>query len=279
MDKTTKLEKSETSETHHAESLARTIPLVRGESAEAVRQTYSQLSSQEERDAFWSEWLDTLDRTAAHGWRGLYEALNLLRESDYWSRHGYESFEDFWKDQGRFPFEQLLNLEHTYHFAKAACPDLFDVSYDAAESALKSVFSKKDGQRKNGKASQKNRDGYIVFDWDEIIAELREFGVPDEIIAQVETARRGGGNSAISRLRVLKRDHPRIAQQFLEGKFLTKAGKPNLAAAEKVAGIFREPGPKKSPVERTEESFSKLSPKERRDFISRMSKRYRAAFR
>jgi len=190
MDKTTKLEKSETSETHHAESLARTIPLVRGESAEAVRQTYSQLSSQEERDAFWSEWLDTLDRTAAHGWRGLYEALNLLRESDYWSRHGYESFEEFWKDQGRFPFEQLLNLEHTYHFAKAACPDLFDVSYDAAESALKSVFSKKDGQRKNGKASQKNRDGYIVFDWDEIIAELREFGVPDEIIAQVETARR-----------------------------------------------------------------------------------------
>ena len=267
------------SETHHAETLARTVPMVRGESAEAVRQTYSQLKTQAEKDAFWAEWLHTLDQTAAHGWRGLYEALNLLRESDYWQRAGHESFEEFWREQGRFPFEQLLNLEHTYHFAKAACPDLFEVEYDAAENAFKSVLRNGSRRDTNGATEVKKNGEFLVFDWDEIIAELRGCGVPDGLIAQVETARRGGGNSAISRLRILKRDHPRIAQDFLEGKFLTKSGKPNLAAAEKAAGISRASGPKKTPQERAETAFASLSPEERRAFVDRMSKRFRAAFR
>ncbi len=200
-----------------------------------VDKTYRQLRTKEARRAFFEAGMTRLDRNLPGSWARLYWFIDLCRrEQWFWEEKGYESFEDFWAKQGKFAFAEIAKLETMFHFAKTACPNLFELSQKDAEQLWDSLsqLSAKAANRTarvSKKAAGRNAFLFPELDYD---TQSQEFQRGYQASC---------GMGAIRRFRRLKKEHPAIAKEVLEGKFVKKIkGKlrPDLAAAEKKAGIY-----------------------------------------
>jgi len=99
---------------------------------------YDDLTTQKERDLF----LDTLTQhlgMSEVSWAQLYTALSLVKDHpEYLKKRGYNTFEAFLQERLSGALMQWRKLESLYHYAKIACPELFEVS-DAEMASMKAV--------------------------------------------------------------------------------------------------------------------------------------------
>ena len=218
-----------------------------------VEQTYERLATQEARRSFFESGMTRIDRNLPGSWARLYWFLDLCRrEQWFWKEKGYSSFEDYWEEQGKFAFTEIGKLETMFHFAKTACPELFDLSQKEAEFLWNSLArrSTTNLRRANGRKPKGAAD--LLF------PELDYDSQSDEFQRGYQS---NCGRSAIRRFRQLKKSHPTIAKEVLEGKFVrTVKGKtyPDLAAAEKKAGTYK-PRTKTTKSERVAGKLTGLS--------------------
>jgi len=218
-----------------------------------VQQTYERLATREARRSFFESGMTRIDRNLPGSWARLYWFLDLCRrERWFWKEKGFSSFEAYWEKQGKFAFNEISKLETMFNFAKTACPELFDLSQKEAEFLWDSLarHSKINLRRANGQKIKKAAG--LLF------PELDYDSQSDDFQRGYQS---NCGRSAIRRFRQLKKTHPTIAKQVLEGKFVRKfRGKtlPDLAAAEKAAGTYR-PRTKTTKSERVAGKLTELS--------------------
>lgn len=89
-------------------------------------QSFNELQTNTARKAFFDKMLATMDRNFSSNWQSVYAAIDLMkREEWYWKEKGFKTFEDFWKQAGKFAFQQFRTLEHSHGFASMVEPELF----------------------------------------------------------------------------------------------------------------------------------------------------------
>lgn len=201
---------------------------------------FAELSG-DEREGFFDALLKYLD-AAPGNWARFYKAVQLLRENDwYWREKGFESFESFWQTNAEYIFGSLDVLENTYHFAKLANPEFFDIDYDKAK-ALQQESARMNAHSVARKVGRQSKRATALLESPEAVDDrLREIGGYQQL----------GSKSTERRFIKLRSQHPNVAEKFLRGDFVkqTNSGKYvlDLASAEKEAGLV-EPEPKKKPA-------------------------------
>ena len=102
--------------------------------SEIVGDTYGRLQTDDERKAFFDEFLKTQRAGFGSAWVAIYQTIDLIRQNDwYWRQAGFNSFDAFWTEQGAALFGQWAELEQTYQYAHLAAPHLFEVDYNEAK--------------------------------------------------------------------------------------------------------------------------------------------------
>jgi hypothetical protein len=228
---------------------------------EVVNDTYGRLETDEERRAFFDEFLKVQRAGFGSAWVAIYQTVDLMRQNDwYWQSAGFDSFDAFWRQQGEALFGQWADLEATYQYAHLAAPQLFEVDYEEAKAIaqqlarfreVKPAMSIAEANKANGaKGGRPKTQG------------LREPSVsnpvnPADYIPELNSiewrdgfnrgqlASKDAAGDSIKRFARLRRDAPSVADQFLAGEFIKrfKNGKPpmpDLKAAEIAAGIRKE---------------------------------------
>lgn len=127
---------------------------------EVVNDTYGRLETDEERKAFFDEFLKVQRAGFGSAWVAIYQTVDLMRQNDwYWKNAGFDSFDAFWREQGEALFGQWAELEATYQYAHLAAPHLFEVDYDEAKALAQQLAPFRGVQaamdpHRNGKAGR-----------------------------------------------------------------------------------------------------------------------------
>jgi hypothetical protein len=222
-----------------------------------VRDTYGQLNTDLERQAFFDEFLKNQRRGFPSAWVAIYETVDLIRQADwYWKGQGFDSFDAFWQQQGEQLFGRWADLEATYQYAHLAAPHLFEVEYDDAKALAQQlrVFSSVPPANPNGVRNPGGKRGPARLDG------VRKPGNPVDPRAFMpelnsddwqdgynrgRLASKDAAGDSFKRFARLRRDAPDVADQFLAGQFVRKFKNnrppvPDLKAAEIAAGIRKE---------------------------------------
>ena len=204
---------------------------------EIIDETFGRLTTDEERKAFFDEFLRVQRRDFGSAWCAIYQTIDLIRQNDwYWSDLGYKNFEDFWKNEGEVLFGQWAELESVYQYAHLAAPELFKIDFDKARILVSSLkgFIKEDTPKKD--PSQEKQ----IVKTSEYIPELNS----QEWQAGFSQGKNTLSKDKFKRFGRLRRFNPQVANEFLAGKFLKtlKNGKikPDLISAEIAAGIRKK---------------------------------------
>lgn len=224
---------------------------------EVVNDTYGRLETDEERRAFFDEFLKVQRAGFGSAWVAIYQTVDLMRQNDwYWKSAGFDSFDAFWREQGEALFGQWAELEATYQYAHLAAPHLFEVDYDEAKALAQQLARFREVPAANphgvrdpgGKRGPKKLDGLHApcnpVNPAEFIPELNGPEWRDGFNRGRLASKEAAGDS-IKRFARLRRDAPDVADRFLAGEFVQrfKNGKPpvpDLKAAEVAAGIRKE---------------------------------------
>jgi hypothetical protein len=222
--------------------------------SETVQDTYGQLHTNLERQAFFDEFLKAQRRGFPSAWVAIYETVDLIRQNDwYWKGQGFDSFDAFWQEQGAALFGRWAELESTYQYAHLAAPQLFEVQYEEAKALamelapFRQVPAAMDPHR-NGKAGRpkKSADDRPPISPIEPTHWVKEMNSAEwnNGFQQGQRAKADGGNSRFARFARLRRDNPEVADRFLAGEFVKRfkdgTVQPDLVAAEIAAGIRKE---------------------------------------
>ncbi len=162
-------------------------------------------------------------------WAKFYEAVELVRQHrPYWQQQGYTSFDDFWHAVAGPCFRSFKELEDIYSFAKTACPELFQLDFDAARHLARKINDLR------AVPALEAHGGVRI--------KKRHYASNAEAHAAVVQASKwynAGGNSLEYRLARLKRDRPDIAAAVLSGQYFrtlhTGSVGIDMAAAERDA--------------------------------------------
>lgn len=221
---------------------------------DAVKE-FRKLDSPEARAAFADSWIGIWARDFDSAWPMVYELLRLVEQEELYrdprrvgpgapgGHHGertYSSFAEYFTDRVRQPFQRWAELEGTYQYAKTYAPELFEVAFPEAATAVT-------------KAQQ-----------------LAQLVVSPASPASLKLAARGEigrgrnrGSDATSIGRGveylvarLKRDHPDIVERLAAGEFKSAR------AAAKAAGIKVEA----TPLQLLRRTWKRASPAERAAF-------------
>lgn len=221
---------------------------------EVVNDTYGRLETDEERKAFFDEFLKVQRAGFPSAWVAIYETVDLIRQADwYWQQQGFDSFDAFWQDQGQALFGRWADLEATYQYAHLAAPQLFEVQYEEAKALAQQLARFREvpaakGQGERGPDRQKRACASHLsvnpVNPAEFIPELNGPEWRDGFNRGRLASKEAAGDS-IKRFARLRRDAPDVADRFLAGEFVQrfKNGKPpvpDLKAAEVAAGIRKE---------------------------------------
>lgn len=223
--------------------------------SETVQDTYGQLRTNLERQAFFDEFLKTQRRGFPSAWVAIYETVDLIRQADwYWKGQGFDSFDAFWQEQGAALFGRWADLESTYQYAHLAAPHLFEVQYEEAKAMamelasfrqIPAAMTAKEQRSKAG--SWKRTDNRPPVDSPvEPTHYVKEMNSAEwnDGFQQGQRAKADGGNSRFARFARLRRDNPEVADRFLAGEFVKRfkdgTVKADLVAAEIAAGIRKE---------------------------------------
>jgi hypothetical protein len=226
---------------------------------EVVNDTYGRLETDEERKAFFDEFLKVQRAGFGSAWVAIYQTVDLMRQNDwYWQSAGFDSFDAFWREQGEALFGQWAELEATYQYAHLAAPQLFEVDYDEAKALaqqlvrfreVKPAMSIAERNKANiisrhGRATTASKSPGNPVNPADFIPELNSSEWQDGF-NRGQLASKDAAGDSIKRFARLRRDAPGVADQFLAGEFIKrfKNGKPpmpDLKAAEIAAGIRKE---------------------------------------
>jgi hypothetical protein len=224
---------------------------------EVVNDTYGRLETDEERKAFFDEFLKVQRAGFGSAWVAIYQTVDLMRQNDwYWQSAGFDSFDAFWRQQGEALFGQWADLEATYQYAHLAAPHLFEVDYEEAKAIaqqlarfreVKPAMSTKDVRVAGGRARVEQRRAQASanpVNPADYIPGLNSSEWQDGF-NRGQLASKDAAGDSIKRFARLRRDAPSVADQFLAGEFIKrfKNGKPpmpDLKAAEIAAGIRKE---------------------------------------
>lgn len=225
---------------------------------EVVNDTYGRLETDEERRAFFDEFLKVQRAGFGSAWVAIYQTVDLMRQNDwYWKSAGFDSFDAFWREQGEALFGQWAELEATYQYAHLAAPHLFEVDYDEAKAlaqqlapfrSVPAAQAPNPGRQKGAKnlASVTTRANSSPINPGDYVAELNGPEWQAGYTAG-KNSKSGPGEDRFRRFARLRRDAPDVADRFLAGEFVKrfKNGtiQPDLVAAELAAGIRKEGEP------------------------------------
>jgi hypothetical protein len=259
-------------------------------SAEMLNDTYGRLETEEERKAFFDEFLKRQRSGFAEAWLCIYQTVDLIRENDwYWKEAGFESFEAFWQEQGAALFGKWAELENLYHYAKQAAPELFELELNEAKvkaqiDLMRATLSlllpagPHGGNRNPEGRNQHSRNGSGQVDSCKLDLDPRQQAAlellgPGGKSAEYQAGwadgrndKARGGNSLRYRFQRLRRDCPEVADRILAGeaKFfpVDRHGqvRVDLVAAEIEAGIRQEGEKTRQPADPLEQ-IGKYLPK------------------
>jgi len=231
---------------------------------EVVNDTYGRLETDEERKAFFDEFLKVQRAGFGSAWVAIYQTVDLMRQNDwYWQGAGFDSFDAFWREQGEALFGQWADLESTYQYAHLAAPHLFEVEYEEAKALAQQLApfravpaAKEKGFQGAGPGRPKQSDDSPNVSPVEPSHYVKEMNSAEFLdgFQQGQRAKADGGNSRFSRFARLRRDNPDIADRFLAGEFVKRfkngTVQPDMVAAEVAAGIRKEgeSAPKRDPL-------------------------------
>lgn len=225
---------------------------------EVVNDTYGRLETEEERKAFFDEFLKVQRAGFSSAWVAIYQTVDLIRQNDwYWKSEGFESFEAFWQEQGEALFGRWAELEATYQYAHLAAPHLFDVQYEEAKAMAMELAPFRQvpaAMTKEARSSKAAKDRWSKMPTDdspqaspvELTHYVKEMNSHEwnDGFQQGQRAKADGGNSRFARFARLRRDNPEVADRFLAGEFVKRLKngtvQPDLVAAEIAAGIRKE---------------------------------------
>jgi hypothetical protein len=220
---------------------------------EVVNDTYGRLETEEERKAFFDEFLKVQRAGFSSAWVAIYQTVDLIRQNDwYWKSEGFESFEAFWREQGEALFGRWAELEATYQYAHLAAPHLFEVQYEEAKALAQQLAPFRQVPAANPADHRPGRPKKIADSDPQLIEPghyVKEMNSPDwnEGFLQGQRAKADGGTSRFVRFARLRRDSPEVADRFLAGEFVKRfkngTVQADMVAAEVAAGIRQEGQP------------------------------------
>lgn len=191
-------------------NVAAAIPIPELVSLEAVdvRTRFHSLENETQRCSFLDGIISKLGSNLGN-WAAFYEAVEIIREHDaYWRGKGYRSFDEFWRAAAGPCFRSLKELEDIYNFAKTACPEMFQLDFEAARNWAQQVHDLRT-------LTALDADGGVRI-------KKRHYADNEEAHAAVVQASRwynAGGKSLEYRLAKIKRDRPDIAAAVLAGDY------------------------------------------------------------
>jgi hypothetical protein len=191
-------------------NIAAAIPIPELVSLEAVdvRMRFHSLENETQRRSFLDGIISKLGSNLGN-WAAFYEAVEIVREHDaYWRGKGYRSFDEFWKAAAGPCFRSFKELEDIYNFAKTACPEMFQLDFEAARIWAQQVHDLRAVPALDGHGG--------------VRIKKRHYEDNDEAHAAVVQASKwynAGGNSLEYRLAKIKRHRPDIAAAVLAGDY------------------------------------------------------------
>jgi len=228
---------------------------------EVVNDTYGRLETDDERKAFFDEFLKVQRAGFSSAWVAIYQTVDLIRQADwYWKSEGHDSFEAFWQEQGEALFGRWAELEATYQYAHLAAPQLFEVQYEEAKALAQQLAPFRHvpaAMTKEARSSKAAKDRWSKMPTDdspqacpiELNHYVKEMNSAEwnDGFQQGQRAKSNGGNSRFARFARLRRDAPDVADRFLAGEFIKRfkdgTVQADMVAAEMVAGIRQEGQP------------------------------------
>jgi hypothetical protein len=97
---------------------------------------FYKLQSDDARAAFARTWLAKSSEALNETWSVVYELLKLVEEKELYKKESslnnskiYNSFEEFFEDTLKRPFEEWARLEADYNYVSKYCPELFNSPY------------------------------------------------------------------------------------------------------------------------------------------------------
>ena len=225
---------------------------------EVVNDTYGRLETDEERKAFFDEFLKVQRAGFGSAWVAIYQTVDLMRQNDwYWQSAGFDSFDAFWREQGEALFGQWAELESTYQYAHLAAPQLFEVDYDEAKAlaqqlapfrGVPAAMTAEAAGKKGGRGHKGSRNAATLspVNPSDYLAEVNGADWQEGYKAG-KNAKSGPGEDRFRRFARLRRDSPDIADRFLAGEFVKRfkngTVQPDMVAAEVAGGIRKEGEP------------------------------------
>lgn len=176
---------------------------------------FNRFTSDEARAAFAKTWIFKASLALDETWPVLYELLRLVQERKLFLRDdpisktpGYPDFKSFFEATLKKPFTQWAELESTYHFVNANCPEVLGKPYTEARKTLAARAAEVKPLANHGEFGRgRKRD---------------DNGMP---ISR-------GSNSSEYLLARIKRDRPDLIPEIGEGKKY-----PSVRSAAQAAGI------------------------------------------
>jgi hypothetical protein len=196
-------------------NVAAAIPIPELVSLESldVRTRFCSLENETQRLSFLDTIISKLGGNLGN-WAAFYEAIEIVREHNaFWRGKGFQSFDEFWRVAAGPCFQSFKELEDIYNFAKTACPDMFQLDFEAARSWAKQVHDLRAVPALDGHGG--------------VRIKKRHYADNDEAHAAVVQASKwynAGGNSLEYRLARIKRDRPDIAAAILAGSYFKVLG-------------------------------------------------------
>lgn len=94
---------------------------------------FHRLKSDDARAAFARTWLAKSSEALSETWSVIYELLKLVEEKELYKKENslnnskiYNSFQEFFEDTLKRPFEEWARLEADYNYVSKYCPELFN---------------------------------------------------------------------------------------------------------------------------------------------------------
>jgi len=103
---------------------------------------FYKLQSDDARAAFARTWLAKSSEALNETWSVVYELLKLVEQKELYKKESslsnstiYNTFQDFFEDTLKRPFEEWARLEADYKYVSQYFPELFQVSYSDVRKA------------------------------------------------------------------------------------------------------------------------------------------------
>ena len=156
------------------------------------------------------------------GWAKFYTSIEFVKQNEwYWRDAGYDTFEDFWAENGGKAFADFAELERTYNIAKTACPDMFNMDASEALATYRRISAQADKLRR---VAPMKSPGGVINNKNAIKAgAAKHFDTPQDAIERIEDAatyKAASGGSVERRFARIRRDSPEVAADLLAGKYI-----------------------------------------------------------